>query len=220
MQIFIAGKNRKVLRREDNTAYYIDKKSGNKIDVTHIFKKGAKLVLIKKFRGGVGVGVGVRVLVGLTLEQRKKIQADLLNSQGEEQGVEVKPEDVVTESEPVKEPEEQGVEVKQEQVQPEDVKLGGNINQYKEDIKYLRKLLTNKKLTDNQKQQYLKKIDSIKLKIEKENNKDKINKCKEHIKNLQKILKNNKTTEKQKQQCNNTILNHKLKIKELLIKSK
>jgi hypothetical protein len=49
MQVFIAGKNRKVLRREDNTAYYIDKKSGNKIDVTHMFKKGAKLVLKKKY---------------------------------------------------------------------------------------------------------------------------------------------------------------------------
>jgi hypothetical protein len=53
MQVFIAGKNRKVLRREDNTAYYIDKKSGNKIDVTHMFKKGAKLVLKKKYIGGV-----------------------------------------------------------------------------------------------------------------------------------------------------------------------
>jgi hypothetical protein len=92
---------------------------------------------------------------------------------------------------------------------------GGNTNQHKEDIKHLRKLLTNKKLTEKQKEQYLKKIDSIKSKIEKQNNKDKINKCKEHIKNLQKTLKNNKITEKQKQQCQHKISNYKLKMEEL-----
>ena len=45
---------------------------------------------------------------------------------------------------------------------------GGNTNKHKEDIKHLRKLLKNKKLTDKQKQQYLKKIDSIKSKIQKQ----------------------------------------------------
>jgi hypothetical protein len=94
---------------------------------------------------------------------------------------------------------------------------GGNTNQHKEDIKHLRKLLKNKKLTEKQKEQYLKKIDSIKVKIEKQNNKDKINKCKEHIKNLQKTLKNNKITEKQKQQCQHKISNYKLKIQELVL---
>jgi hypothetical protein len=92
---------------------------------------------------------------------------------------------------------------------------GGNTNQHKEDIKHLRKLLKNKKLTDNQKEQYLKKIESIKVKIEKQNNKDKINKCKEHIKNLQKTLKNKNITESQKQQCHHNISNYKLKMEEL-----
>ena len=92
---------------------------------------------------------------------------------------------------------------------------GGNTNQHKEDIKHLRKLLKNKKLTDNQKEQYLKKIDSIKSKIQKQNKTDKINKCKEHIKNLQKTLKNKNITESQKQQCHHKISNYKLKMEEL-----
>jgi hypothetical protein len=94
-------------------------------------------------------------------------------------------------------------------------KKGGNTNQHKEDIKHLRKLLKNKKLTDNQKEQYLKKIDSIKSKIQKQNKTDKINKCKEHIKNLQKTLKNKNITESQKQQCHHKISNYKLKMEEL-----
>tara|TARA_B110000037_G_scaffold223065_1_gene301688 strand:- start:4026 stop:5012 length:987 start_codon:yes stop_codon:yes gene_type:complete len=94
---------------------------------------------------------------------------------------------------------------------------GGNTNQHKEDIKHLRKLLKNKKLTDKQKQQYLKKIESIKVKIEKQNNKDKINKCKEHIINLRKTLKNKNITESQKQQCHHKISNYKLKIKKLVL---
>jgi hypothetical protein len=94
-------------------------------------------------------------------------------------------------------------------------KKGGNTNQHKEDIKHLRKLLKNKKLTDNQKEQYLKKIDSIKSKIQKQNKTDKINKCKEHIKNLQKTLKNKNITESQKQQCHHNISNYKLKMEEL-----
>ena len=97
------------------------------------------------------------------------------------------------------------------------VALGGNINKHKQDIKHLRKLLKNKKLTDKQKQQYLKKIESIKVKIEKQNNKDKINKCKEHIINLRKTLKNKNITESQKQQCHHKISNYKLKIKKLVL---
>jgi hypothetical protein len=92
---------------------------------------------------------------------------------------------------------------------------GGNTNQHKEDIKHLRKLLTNKKLTEKQKEQYLKKIESIKVKIEKQNKTDKINKCKEHIKNLQKTLKDKNITESQKQQCHHKISNYKLKMEEL-----
>lgn len=69
------------------------------------------------------------------------------------------------------------------------------------------KLLTNKKLTEKQKQQYLKKIESIKVKIEKQNKTDKINKCKEHIINLRKTLKNKNITESQKQQCHYKIKN-------------
>jgi hypothetical protein len=92
---------------------------------------------------------------------------------------------------------------------------GGNTNQHKEDIKHLRKLLKNKKLTEKQKEQYLKKIESIKVKIEKQNKTDKINKCKEHIKNLQKTLKNKNITESQKQQCQHKISNYKLKMEEL-----
>ena len=90
-----------------------------------------------------------------------------------------------------------------------------NTNKHKQDIKHLRKLLKNKKLTDKQKQQYLKKIESIKVKIQKQNKTDKINKCKEHIKNLQKTLKSKKITESQKQKCHHKISNYKLKIKEI-----
>tara|TARA_B110000037_G_scaffold223065_1_gene301687 strand:- start:3165 stop:3971 length:807 start_codon:yes stop_codon:yes gene_type:complete len=111
-----------------------------------------------------------------------------------------------------------GVEIAEElknQMPPIPDQKGGNTNQHKEDIKHLRKLLKNKKLTDNQKEQYLKKIDSIKSKIQKQNKTDKINKCKEHIKNLQKTLKNKNITESQKQQCHHKISNYKLKMEEL-----
>ena len=104
-----------------------------------------------------------------------------------------------------------------ELINQERKQIGGNTNKHKEDIKHLRKLLKNKKLTDKQKQQYLKKIDSIKSKIEKQNNKDKINKCKEHIINLRKTLKNKNITESQKQQCHHKISNYKLKIKKLVL---
>jgi hypothetical protein len=50
-QVFIAGKNRKVFRKEDKTLYYIEK--GRELDVTYMFKKGDKLELKKKFSGGV-----------------------------------------------------------------------------------------------------------------------------------------------------------------------
>ena len=96
---------------------------------------------------------------------------------------------------------------------PEPEQQGGNANKHKEDIKHLRKLLKNKNITDKQKEQYLKKIDNIKIKIQ--TNKYKINKCKEHIKNLQKTLKNKQITEKQKQQCHHKISNYKIKIEEL-----
>jgi hypothetical protein len=97
--------------------------------------------------------------------------------------------------------------------EPEIDQQGGNANKHKVDIKHLRKLLKNKNITDKQKEQYLKKIDNIKIKIQ--TNKDKINKCKEHIKNLQKTLKNKQITEKQKQQCHHKISNYKIKIEEL-----
>jgi hypothetical protein len=88
---------------------------------------------------------------------------------------------------------------------------GGNTNKHKEDIKHLRKLLKNKKLTDKQKQQYLKKIDSIKSKIQKQTGGN-TNQHKEDIKHLRKLLKNKKLTDKQKQQYLKKIESIKVKI--------
>jgi hypothetical protein len=91
------------------------------------------------------------------------------------------------------------------------VAVGGNINKHKQDIKHLRKLLTNKKLTDKQKEQYLKKIESIKSKIQKQTGGN-TNQYKEDIKHLRKLLKNKKLTDNQKQQYLKKIESIKVKI--------
>jgi len=66
---------------------------------------------------------------------------------------------------------------------------GGSIL-YKHQIQQIRKLLTNKKLTEKQKEQYKRKINKLKLKIAKE----------QKLKKANTILKNKKLTDKQKQQ--------------------
>lgn len=91
---------------------------------------------------------------------------------------------------------------------------GGSIS-YKHQIKQIRKLLTNKKLTEKQKEQYKRKINKLKLKIEKEQKLNKINKIKDKLKKANTILKNKKLTDKQKQQLQIKIKNYKNQIKKL-----
>lgn len=91
---------------------------------------------------------------------------------------------------------------------------GGSIS-YKHQIQQIRKLLTNKKLTEKQKEQYKRKINKLKLKIEKEQKLNKINKIKDKLKKANTILKNKKLTDKQKQQLQIKIKNYKNQIKKL-----
>ena len=91
---------------------------------------------------------------------------------------------------------------------------GGSIL-YKHQIQQIRKLLTNKKLTEKQKEQYKRKINKLKLKIEKEQKLNKINKIKDKLKKANTILKNKKLTDKQKQQLQIKIKNYKNQIKKL-----
>ena len=81
---------------------------------------------------------------------------------------------------------------------------GGSIS-YKHQIIQIRKLLTNKKLTEKQKEQYKRKINKLKLKIEKE----------QKLKKANTNLKNKKLTDKQKQQLQIKIKNYKNQIKKL-----
>ena len=92
--------------------------------------------------------------------------------------------------------------------------LGGSIS-YKHQIQQIRKLLTNKKLTEKQKEQYKRKINKLKLKIEKEQKLNKINKIKDKLKKANTNLKNKKLTDKQKQQLQIKIKNYKNQIKKL-----
>ena len=91
---------------------------------------------------------------------------------------------------------------------------GGSIS-YKHQIQQIRKLLTNKKLTEKQKEQYKRKINKLKLKIEKEQKLNKINEIKDKLKKANTILKNKKLTDKQKQQLQIKIKNYKNQIKKL-----
>lgn len=94
------------------------------------------------------------------------------------------------------------------------LQTGGSIS-YKHQIQQIRKLLTNKKLTEKQKEQYKRKINKLKLKIEKEQKLNKINKIKDKLKKANTILKNKKLTDKQKQQLQIKIKNYKNQIKKL-----
>ena len=94
-------------------------------------------------------------------------------------------------------------------------KLSGGSILYKHQIQQIRKLLTNKKLTEKQKEQYKRKINKLKLKIEKEQKLNKINKIKDKLKKANTILKNKKLTDKQKQQLQIKIKNYKNQIKKL-----
>ena len=91
---------------------------------------------------------------------------------------------------------------------------GGSIL-YKHQIQQIRKLLTNKKLTEKQKEQYKRKINKLKLKIAKEQKLNKINEIKDKLKKANTILKNKKLTDKQKQQLQIKIKNYKNQIKKL-----
>ena len=91
---------------------------------------------------------------------------------------------------------------------------GGSIS-YKHQIKQIRKLLTNKKLTEKQKEQCKRKINKLKLKIAKEQKLNKINKIKDKLKKANTNLKRKKLTDKQKQQLQIKIKNYKNQIKKL-----
>ena len=92
----------------------------------------------------------------------------------------------------------------------------GKLVQVDEDqIKQIRKLLTNKKLTEKQKEQYKRKINKLKLKIAKEQKLNKINKIKDKLKKANTNLKRKKLTDKQKQQLQIKIKNYKNQIKKL-----
>ena len=94
------------------------------------------------------------------------------------------------------------------------VAKGGSIS-YKHQIQQIRKLLTNKKLTEKQKEQYKRKINKLKLKIEKEQKLNKINEIKDKLKKANTNLKRKKLTDKQKQQLQIKIKNYKNQIKKL-----
>lgn len=91
---------------------------------------------------------------------------------------------------------------------------GGSIS-YKHQIQQIRKLLTNKKLTEKQKEQYKRKINKLKLKIAKEQKLNKINEIKDKLKKANTNLKRKKLTDKQKQQLQIKIKNYKNQIKKL-----
>ena len=94
------------------------------------------------------------------------------------------------------------------------LRTGGSIL-YKHQIQQIRKLLTNKKLTEKQKEQYKRKINKLKLKIAKEQKLNKINEIKDKLKKANTNLKRKKLTDKQKQQLQIKIKNYKNQIKKL-----
>ena len=92
-----------------------------------------------------------------------------------------------------------------------EITQGGKLS-YQSQIKQIRKLLKNKKLTEKQKQQYHRKINSLKQKIEKQQKQDKIAILKDKIKKANTQLKSKKLTEKQKTTLQTRIMKYKKQI--------